>query len=443
MDDIVFMSLDPIVIGENLVFYLEGEKTVFINCEPAPVNFMNTAESSYISIITKKVTLKVPLKEQVDSLIGLVSVTAFAKDKTVIAWDIKTLLTYIKKQCLPGTFSDINTSKVYDLKLAEAACGIQKQPPTTWTDAVTRLKVCMQNEAVWRIHRQIHLPLALRVIPSIETCGIVDSLQQKSLYPSYTIEGQVQGRMKCNEAFPRCINPHNLDDHTKSLLVPKPPHDLLIQMDYKAMEVRVLQWLSQDPLLGAIINDPKKEVYEEIYKIVTDAAEVGPEERAISKMFFLPVFFGQQAFKLAENLGTSKETAQTIIDLIASKFSVAWAWVDKQHKIAADTGQITDYFGRTRVVESPYIARHFSIASPASLICLNKLIKLHDALPDTARIVFSIHDGYVIATNRNCSKDIIIKSKNVLEAKEEQFKGLVLKTSCEIGKSLGKMIKIF
>lgn len=437
------MSLDPFVIGENLVFYLEGEKTVFVKCDPSPVDFTNISESSFISIITRKVSLKVPIKEQIDSLINLVSLTVFTADKTVIVWDIKSLLTYIKNQCLPDTFSNINLNRVYDLKLAESICGIQNQPPTTWSEAVARLKACIQNEAAWRIHRRVHLPLALRVIPDIETCGVVNSAQQKSFYPSYTIEGQIQGRMKCNQAFPRCINPHSLDDATKSLIVPKPPHDLFIQMDYRAMEVRVLQWLSQDPVLGAIINDPKKEVYEEIYKIITETEEVGPKERAIAKMFFLPVFFGLQAFKLAENLGISKETAQTIINLIADKFKVAWAWVDKQHQIAADTGQITDCFGRVRIVESPYIARHFSIASPAALICLDKLIKLHDELPSTARIAFSIHDGYVIATNRATYKDIVKKSKKILETEEDLYKGLILKTSCEIGKCLGKMIKAF
>ncbi|MCU9930966.1 hypothetical protein OFL77_26910, partial [Escherichia coli] len=91
--------------------------------------FTNTAESSFISIITKKVSLKVPLKEQIDSLISLISLTVFTTDKTIIAWDIKPLLTYLKKHCLPGTFAGINTSRVYDLKLAEAACGLQKQPP--------------------------------------------------------------------------------------------------------------------------------------------------------------------------------------------------------------------------------------------------------------------------------------------------------------------------
>jgi hypothetical protein len=437
------MSTDSFVIGENLIFYLEGEKTIFLKCDPSPVDFMTTADATYISIVTKKVSLKVPVKEQFDSLMGLISLTVFSKDKTVIAWDIKPLLTYIKNQGNAGTFADLDTSRVYDLKLAEAFCGLQNQPPATWAEAVARLKTCMQNDAAWRMHRNIHLPLALRVIPAIETCGVVDIARQKSFYPSYTIEGQVQGRMKCNEAFPRCINPHSLDEGLKSVIVPKAPHDLLVQLDYRAMEVRVLQWLSKDPVLGEIINDSTKDVYEEIYKIITESKEAGPKERSLAKTFFLPVFFGQQAFKLAENLGTSKEMAQAIIDLIATKFHVAWDWTDKQHQTAKDTGKVTDYFGRVRVVESPYVARHFSIASPAATICLDKLIKLHDALPKTARIAFSIHDGYIVATNRTSYKEVVATCKNSLEAEEELYKGLFLKTSCEIGKSLGKMLKMF
>ena len=54
------MSFDPFVIGENLIFYLEGEKTVFVKCDPIPVDFMSVAESSFISVVTKKVSLKIP-----------------------------------------------------------------------------------------------------------------------------------------------------------------------------------------------------------------------------------------------------------------------------------------------------------------------------------------------------------------------------------------------
>lgn len=436
------MSIDPYVIAENLVYILEGEKTVFVKCDPTPVDFTSVSDS-YISVVSRKASLKVPLKEQIDSLIYYVSKIAFAKDKTVIAWDIKPLLTYLKWHCLPDTYADIDLSRVYDLKLAEAICGVQKPAPATWAEAVTRLKVCTQNEAAWRTHRRVHLPLALRVIPAIETCGVVDTARQKSLYPSYTVEGQVHGRMSCHVPFARCFNPHSLDADAKGVLVPKKPHDLFVQMDYRAMEVRVLAWLSKCPVLGDIISDPKREVYEEIYKLVTSSDDAGPDERAVAKTFFLPVFFGQQAFKLAENLGTSKETAQAIIDLIAEKFPVAWGWVEARHQTAADTGEITDHFGRRRTVDSPYIARHFSIAAPAALICMDKLIRLHDAMPADSRIALSVHDGYVMSTAKPKWKALAVAAKKVLEAEEEQYKGLVLKTSCDIGKCLGKMTKVF
>lgn len=437
------MSFDPFVLGENLVYYLEGEKTVFVKCDPTPVDFTTVADS-YISVITKKASLKVPIKEQLDSLINLISLTAFAPDKTVVAWDIKPLVTYLKSQCLPDTFSGLDLSRVYDLKLAEAACGVHRQPPATWGEAVNRLKACTANAAGWRLHRRLHLPLALSVIPAIETCGVVDSARQKSLYPSYTIEGQVHGRMSCHESFARCINPHSLDDGIKAVLVPKPPFDLFVQMDYRAMEARVLAWLSQDPLLLGIVSDQKKDVYEEVYKIVTDSPEAGPSERNLAKLFFLPVFFGQQAFGLSESIGVSKDTAQTIIGLIAERFPVAWAWSEAQVAAAEADKKTTDVFGRTRFLESGHQARSNNIAAPAAAICLDKLVRLHKALdPATARIAFSIHDGYVIATTRSAYKAVVAAAKKTLEAEDEQYKGLVLKTSCEIGKCLGKMVKAF
>lgn len=437
------MSLDPFVIGENLVYYLEGEKTVFVKCDPNPVDFTNVADS-FLSIVTKKASLKVPLKEQIDSLIGILSLVVFTADRTVVAWDIKPVLTYLKWHCTPDTYAGLNLDRLYDLKLAEAAVGVQKQAPKSWAEAVARLKVCTENAATWRLHRRLHLPLALSVIPAIETCGVVDEYQRKSLYPSYTVEGQVHGRMSCHVAFPRCVNPHSLDDGHKSVLVPKPPFDLFVQMDYRAMEARVLAWLTKDPVLTAIISDPKKDVYEEVFKLVTGSEDAGPDERTLAKRFFLPVFFGQQAFGLSEAIGVGKDTAQAIITLIAEKFPVAWAWTDQQHAEAEKTGKATDVFGRTRTLESPHQARSNNIAAPAAAICLDKLVRLHKALdPAAARIAFSIHDGYVLAAKKDSWKQTVITARKVLEADEEQYKGLELKTSCEVGKNLGKMNKVY
>lgn len=432
---------DPCLIGEHLASILDGEKTVFVKCEPAPLDFTKPSDS-FLSVVSKKASLKVPLKEQVDNYINLLALSVFDGERTVVAWDIKPILAYFKYQGHPDAFAELRLNRLTDLKLCESFLGKDLPAPQTWVEAVKRLKACLDTPAL-KVHKAVHVPLASRVVPAMEAWGVVDDWRKKTVFPSYTIEGQVHGRMSCHVSFDRCVNPHSLDDDVKSVLKPKAPHSLFVQMDYRAMEVVVLQWLSKDPKLGEILANPKHDLYAEVFKIVADTEECGPEERNLAKGFFLPVFYGMQSYALSQKLGINQDLAQQIIDLIGQKFPTAWGWVQEQHDKAKATKQAVDYFGRVREVEEPYLARHFCIAAPAALVCLERLVRLYDTLPAEAKVVFSIHDGYVLATNRPCLNKVVAIAKEALEAESALCPGLKLRTSCEVGKSLGKMIRAY
>jgi len=434
--------IDPFLIGEHLFSILDGEKTIFVKCDPPPLDFTKPS-NSLLSVISKKASIKLPLNDQLDSLVGLLAFLVFCPEKTVVAWDIKPILTYLKYQCKNECYDSLHLGRVYDLKLCEAFMGKDTQPPETWVEAMRRLRPCTENSAAWLVHRKVHVPLATRVLPDMETQGVVDDWRKKTFFPSYSVEGQVHGRMSCHLAFDRTINPHSLDDDQRAVLKPKPPHTVFVQFDYRAMEVAVLQWLSKDPALGAIIENESKDVYEEVFRIVTDSQECSKDERELAKRFFLQVFFGMQPFALSERLGVSKELAQQIIELIGQKFPVAWSWVQAQHDSAKATGRIMDIFGRVREVEEPYLARHFSIAAPAALICLERLVKLYEAIVDKAKLTFSIHDGYLLATNRDSLKDVVRVARKVLEDEIPLCPGMRLRTSCEAGKILSKMVRMY
>jgi len=435
--------IDPCLYGEHLVAILKDEKTALVKTDP-PIQDFTRASQSFLAVSSKKASIKLPLNDQLDSIIGLLALVLFVPERTVIAWDIKSLITYLRFQGKSECFDTLNLDRVIDLKLCEAFLGAEKQAPLTWAEAVQRLKSCAASPVAWRTHKKIHLPLATKVVPAMEAWGVVDDCRKKTLYPSYTIEGQVQGRMSCHVPFDRCINPHNLDGDQKAVVKPRSPHAYFVQLDYRAMEVAVLQWLSKDPVLEAIVSDPSKDVYEEVFKTVTDAGECGKEERDLAKSFFLPVFFGMQPYALSQRIGVEQGLAQQIIDLIGQKFPTAWRWVQDRHEEAKENGRVTDFFGRVREVHESYLARHFAIAAPAASICLERLVRLHDALPaDETKLIFSIHDGYVLATSRPCLTDAVNTSRSILEGDIPMCPGLKLRTSCEAGKNLAKMVRLY
>jgi hypothetical protein len=434
--------IDPFLIGECLALMVADEKTLFVKCEPNPLDFTKPADA-FLTVASKKASLKIPLKEQIDSFANLLALAVFTQERLVIAWDIKPVITYLKAQCKPESFQALHFDRVVDLKLCESYQGIDQKPPQDWGEAMLRCRKCTENHAAWRLHRKVHLPLATKVVPDIESWGLVNDWLKRTVYPSYTVEGQVHGRMSCHVVGDRFLNPHSLDEEQRSVLKPKPPHNNFVQFDYKGMEVAVLAWLTKDPLLGEIVSDHSKDVYREVFKIVTDSEECGENERDLAKSFFLPVFFGMQSHALSERLGVTQELAQQIIDLIGQKFPVAWGWVQERHDEAKATGRVTDHFGRVREVESPYLARHFCIAAPAALICMERLIALHKALPAEGKLVFSIHDGYLLSTHRANLQKVCKAAKEALEEESSLAEGLKIRTSCEVGKTLGKMLRAY
>jgi DNA polymerase I-like protein with 3'-5' exonuclease and polymerase domains len=201
------------------------------------------------------------------------------------------------------------------------------------------------------------------------------------------------------------------------------------------MEVSMLQWLSQDEELGKIL---KKDVYEEIYKVVTGILDEPAEQsRSTAKQFFLPVYYGLGATGLAESLGISFTAAQSIINSMKMNFNKSFEWIEDQQE-RAKTGVAVDYFGRTRAVgDDHYKARHFSVAAPAALVCMEKLIELHNLLPNN--LIMSVHDGYYFAANRSNFGAIVRAVEGTLEAESKFCPGLRLKTKCTVGKSLSGM----
>jgi hypothetical protein len=90
------------------------------------------------------------------------------------------------------------------------------------------------------------------------------------------------------------------------------------------------------------------------------------------------------------------------------------------------------------------VARHFVIAAPAAAVCLDKLIQLDKALdPQKAKLVFSIHDGYLLSTTKPQIQEVATIAKKVLESESSLCPGLKIGTKCEAGKNLTKLVKVY
>ncbi len=424
--------------------------SVFVKC---PVMDFTRKEPALLTILTKDREFDVILeREHLARVVDFLKVMVFKPKVTVVCWNIKALYSYtLFHTGRDLSFSDPemwridgipipNEPVLLDLEVVEHYNGINKRPPKTYADAMKRLKAVYPLEFL-DIYKKLHLPLIKDVIPHLETTGIV--YRKDRVHAHYEIEGQENGRLKCSGQFKKSYNPHTIKPDEKPYLKTPELGSVFLYFDYKALEVRILQWLSGDKNLGRMLESG--DTYLNIFKEITGKDEINDQCRKFTKGLVLPVMFGAGARGISKRLEIKEETASRLINKLHEVFGEAFSYLKSAQDGAGD-GLITDYFGRCREItaEDAYKARNFCIQSPAATICLYKLVCLHKVLKsyDMIKIGFSVHDGYAIFSERQDIKRVIPLSRDVLEAEDDLFPGLELHVSIEAGTRLNNLREV-
>lgn len=414
--------------NSKVFFHFESDHIDWTENNPVDLNIQLNGNKFILSLQNEK---------DIESLAA--SFYFYTKNCDLVSWNLKNIISYFRKK------SQINiqfNKKVYDLKIICSYFNLPNKKPTSSKDAFFLINYIKKTDG-WKsfekFYDEIYYPLISRVVPSIETNPLVDIDNKKFVYSYYEIEGQSNGRMKNLKILKDCFLPHSMGEKEKNNLRLSSDEEYFIYFDYKHMEVSVLSWITKDKNLTEMVNS-KEDLYSLIWKKLTNQAPT-EDQRKICKNIFLPVIFGQGSFSLSKRIGISEKNASKLIYNLERSFPVAFAWVKNQ---APDSNNFaTDVFGRRRKFQKDelYKIKNFCIQSPSNMICLRKLVKLHEALANKAKICFHIHDGYCISCNKKEYKSIIELSKKVLEEDDDLFPDLQLKTSCHFGENLNKLIK--
>lgn len=400
-----------------------------------------TAQSQIELIVaTAGVRMKIPLPFDKRKLMETLSNLKFVlsgEKKTIIGWNLKSLYSYVLGRL--GDPLEI-LANVIDLKVIEWYLGIENEVPTSYVEAEERLITAGKHKRggdAFKMFNRVYSPLIKTVIPEIEAIGIRNFHDGKLLHSCYEIAGQNNGRMKCNNDYVRHFNPHSTNPDTRAKLRPPLYDSVMMYLDFRHMEVSMLQWMSGDPVLGEIL-ERGGDLYNEIWRTLTNL-EPNPFYREKCKGTFLPVAYGLGSKTLAGKIEVTPEIAHKLVSRIYSKFSVAMGWLQRRQEDTVD-GWATDIFGRCRHFDSDlYKTRNFHVQSPAALFCLEKLVQLHKDLKGKARIGFHVHDGYVLYVpklNVSQVQDAAIQS---LESESKIFSSLKLKVSCKVGADWGSV----
>jgi hypothetical protein len=411
-------------------------KSLVVRTEPEVIDF-TVDRPAHLVISDEDRLIRIPLSSDLKRFretMGCFQELLENPDILLIGWNLKSFLSYhryrVGKDFKPK-------GALLDLRVMERYFGMDKKCPEYLNEAKVRLSV-VAGMPKWaklkEIYGKIYIPLISEIVPQMETIGIIHQEKRQKLHACYDIAGQVHGRMKCTN-FVNGYNPHTLSEEDKSQLRPPNYEETFISLDFKHMEVSVLQWLTGDEYLAELLNG-EDDVYETIWKSVTGIS--GSGHRQHGKDIFLPVVYGMGSQTLGEKLGIKEESASKLINKVYTKFRKSFEWVKRQQDNTID-GICHDAFGRRHQVDEKYKIRNFIVQSPAALICLDKLVKLHKALEGLARIGMHVHDGYVIFANRENFFKVAKIAKGVLEAEDELYPGLLLKSSCQTGEKLNEV----
>jgi DNA polymerase-1 len=197
----------------------------------------------------------------------------------------------------------------------------------------------------------------------------------------------------------------------RGAFVPK-KGNLLLSADYSQVELRVLAHLSEDEVLvdafraGEDIHDrTAREVFSE--EELANRAEC----RRRAKVINFGIVYGLSAFGLSQNLGISREDAQSFIDAYFRRYCGVRNWLDKTLEEARQHGVVRTLYGRIRPVpdihSNNFNARQFAeriavnspIQGTAADIVKIAMIRIHHALQQgrlSAKILLQVHDELVL-----------------------------------------------
>lgn len=372
-------------------------------------------------------------------IMSLLKITVLAEGRKLLCWDFKQLCSYVlAKTGVPLAVS----CSLIDLKLLESYNGVRAESPQSFNEAMSRLRRLVQEggyKLAEKIYRNVLLPLTTTVIPRLETVGILDKARDAKVYANYEIDGQENGRLRCSDAFLLGYVPHAMKPDFRANLRPIAYDEIFLSFDFRGMEVYTLAHVSGDSKLKNLCLNP--DIYCAIYEAVVGEQCVDGS-RELAKKMFLPVIYGQGPSSLARSCQIDHGKAEQIVRRIRSEFAEANEFVLSHERQLEGSGCVRDVFGKARrnfPEGKSYLARNFAVQSPASAICLEKLINLYFAINDKAHIAYTVHDGYVLYVDKGVWREVLARAHGVLTSECDLWPGLKLKVSCKAGSNLNEL----
>jgi uracil-DNA glycosylase family 4 len=286
--------------------------------------------------------------------------------------------------------------------------------------------------------------------------GVLKRMFRGRVYPTFMLHGTTTGRLSC-----RNPNLQNVprESSIRKMFVPSKPENVFVQADYGQAELRVLTWLAQDEYFRAILNDPDRDLFDELTPILYPElpaklevpADLWKETRVRVKAFVYGLGYGRTEFSIAKEYKLPVKEAEKVknrfFDTIPS--IVDWQkWVKKEVWEGRD---LITPFGRHRrfhlITEDNWKsiqneAMAFLPQSTSSDICLRAMVRVRRDLRGSGAFVRNIvHDSILVDTPADAADSIgeLLDRRMVESAQEVVGDYVAFRTDVKIGKHWGEV----
>lgn len=276
--------------------------------------------------------------------------------------------------------------------------------------------------------------------------GLAKRTTYGKVYTTYVLHGTTSGRLAS-----RNPNMQNIDraKRIRNQFTVEHPDHVLMQLDYKQAEGRVITTLARDEYLRDIFNDESRDLFSEFCNDIFGAGNWGKEERVRIKSVFYGLAYGREARSIAHELDITVPEAQDLLSNFKALIPATVAWQQKVTKQVLNGEDLITPFGRKR---SFYLitndnrrdvvneALSFMPQSTASDICLSALIRLRPMLEGLATVRLTIHDAIVVECHKDVQPDVAEMMRQEMVGSGERFTDFCkFAVDVSVGQRLGEL----
>ena len=215
------------------------------------------------------------------------------------------------------------------------------------------------------------------------------------------------------------LYPFNCAKPLRNIIAPDDKQKIGINFDYKAQEISIAAYLSQDPNMMAAYESG--DIYiktAQLTGVVPSNAtkKSHPIERDKFKVVLLATLYGQGIKSLAERLGITELESADLQSKIKNTYSVYFRWVDQLVNRFSMQGYMTAKFGWRYWLTpgesiNPRTMYNFAIQGNGSEMLRLAAIAICDAGIELNAL---IHDGILVQVPRKNLRKHLLKVKKLL-----------------------------